>query len=311
MKITALLFTVLTGLSFASISIIVGRLAKDRISFFQFFTLSNLIASAAAWALMPTWSLVPGIEWGKVLLITGSIGLVNTASQAALVCSMKWGHNGLSVAIRNTASMISMLFALIFLHEKISVINAFGVLVVIVSLAVIAIFGKKNSVSSDLKKWIPAVIGSLLLSGTYQILMTSTVILPETTRKAKVIVPCLMGFCCIGNLIASLIEQKIRNNKDIRDEDDRKLFHFDKKVWQVLFCWVAGALIQYYLLLRALSSMREAAMASLAWPMLIGVNVTTFSIFCRLRWKEKYPLTTIIGMVGCVAGIIMMIIGRK
>lgn len=70
-----------------------------------------------------------------------------------------------------------------------------------------------------------------------------------------------------------------------------------------------GALLQYYLLLRALSTMREAAMASLSWPMLIGVNVTTFSIFCRLKWKEKYPPATILGMAGCVAGIIMMIVG--
>ena len=304
MKLTALLFTVLTGFSFSSISIIVSRIAKDRISFFQFFTLSNLVASAAAWILLPDWSLAPEIEWRNVLLITALVGFVNTASQAALVCSMKWGHNGLSVAIRNTAAMITMLFALIFLHEKISLINAFGVLTVIVSLAVIAIFGKKNTVSSDLKKWIPAVAGSLLLSGLYQILLTSTVTLPEATRKANIIIPCLLGFCGIGNLIASQIEQKIRH-------DDRKFFHFEKKVWQVLFCWSAAALLQYYLLIKALSSMKEAAMASLTWPMLIGVNVTAFSIFCRLWWKEKYPLTTILGMVGCVAGIIMMIVGRK
>jgi hypothetical protein len=57
--------------------------------------------------------------------------------------------------------------------------------------------------------------------------------------------------------------------------------------------------------------MREAEMASLTWPILIGVNVTSFAIFCRLRWKEKYPLTTLIGMFGCVLGIIMMIAGRK
>ena len=302
--ITALLYTILTGFAFASISMIVSRIAKDRISFFQFFTLSNLISSAAAWLLLPDWDLVSGVDWRNVLLITASVGFVNTASQLAFVCSLKWGHNGLSVAIRNAASMISMFFALIFLHEKISLINFFGVILVILSLAVIAVFSRRDSISSDLRKWIPAVIGSLLLSGLYQILLTSTVVLPETTRRAGVIIPCLMGFCGIGNLIASQIERKIRH-------EDRKCFHFEKKIWQVLFCWSAAALLQYYLLIKALSSMREAAMASLAWPMLIGVNITTFSIFCRLKWKEKYPPATVIGMVGCVAGIIMMVIGRK
>lgn len=36
MKMTALLFTILTGFSFASISMIVSRIAKDKISFFNF-----------------------------------------------------------------------------------------------------------------------------------------------------------------------------------------------------------------------------------------------------------------------------------
>jgi drug/metabolite transporter (DMT)-like permease len=123
MKIIALFFTVLTGFSVASISIIVSQVAKDKISFFQFFAISNLLASVTAWLLFPNWALVSEVAWGKVLLITGSVGIVNTTLQAATVCSLKWGHNGLSVAIRNTSSMISMLFALIVLNEKISIIN--------------------------------------------------------------------------------------------------------------------------------------------------------------------------------------------
>lgn len=149
--LTALTFTVLTGFSFASISMIVSRIAGERISFFQFFTLSNLTASAAAWFLLADWSLFPEIDWGRALLLTGAVGFVNTASQAAFVCSLKWGHNGLSVAIRNTASMISMFFAMIFLQEKISPVNFCGVFLVILSLGVIAFFSRKNTISPDLK----------------------------------------------------------------------------------------------------------------------------------------------------------------
>lgn len=304
MTFAALLFTVLTGFSIASISIIVSRIAKDRISFFQFFTMSNLIASVAAWFLFPNWTFVPEVVWGKVLIITGSVGIVNTTLQAAVVCSLKWGHNGLSVAIRNASSMISMLFALIVLHEKISLINFCGVILVILSLGVVAVFSRKDSISPDLKKWIPAVVCSLLLSGLYQILMTSTVILPKNTLKAGVLIPCLMGSSCICNLIASQIERKIRH-------DEQKCFHFEKKVWKVLFFWVGAALLQYSLMIKDLALMKEAGMASLTWPMLIGLNVTIFSVFCRLKWKEKYPPSTIIGLAGCVTGIIMMIVGRK
>ena len=302
--LTALTLTVLTGFSFASISMIVSRIAKDDISFFQFYAASNLLASAAAWLLLPDWELVSSVAWQKLLFLTASIGFVNVASQAAFVCSLKWGHNGLSLAIRNTASMISMLFALFFLHESISLTNFLGVLLVVLSLGVIALFGRKNSIAPDLKRWIPAVSASLLFSGLYQILMTGTVVLPETTRQAGVVIPCLMGFCGVGNLIASRIERRIRR-------DRRRYFGFGKKVWQVLFCWSAAALIEYWLMIRALDAMRDAAMASLAWPLILGVNVTVFALFCRLKWKEKYPPATVIGMAGCVLGIILMIWGRK
>lgn len=304
MKTTALLLTILTGFSFASISMIVSRMSRDRISFFRFYAVSNLLAAAAAWVLMPDWKLVSGAAWGPVLLLTGAVGFVNTASQAAFVCSLKWGHNGLSAAIRNAAAMISLFFGLLFLHEKISPTNFAGVVLVILSLAVIALFSRRDSISPDLKKWIPAVVGSLLLSGMYQILLTGTVLLPETTRRAGLVIPCMMGFCSVGNLIAAQIERKFRR-------DDRQWFRFEKKDRRMLFCWAAAALLQYYLLMNALSAMREAAMASLTWPMLIGVNVTVFSVFCRLKWKEKYPPATVLGMAGCVLGIILMIAGRK
>ena len=77
--LTALSLTILTGFCFASISMIVSRIAHHRISFFQFFTVSNLTASAAAWILLPDWSLFSSIGWGKVLLITGSEGMAGAA----------------------------------------------------------------------------------------------------------------------------------------------------------------------------------------------------------------------------------------
>lgn len=304
MVVKAMFFTAMTGLCFAAISMIVSRIAREKLSFFQFFTLSNLAASFCGWIFLVKWHCLPGITWLPVLLLTGAVGLVNTASQAAFVCSLKWGHNGLSVAIRNSAAVISMFYALIFLHEKISLINFCGVAAVIISLGVIAIFGKKSSFSNELKKWIPAVLGSLLLSATYQILLTNAAMLPKNVAESGVIIPCLMGFGSIGNLLASLIERKILRKTE-------PFYHFSKKVWQVFACWIGAALLQYYLLMLALGSMRTAAMSALTWPMLIGVNVTAFSIFCRLKWKEKYPLSTVIGMIGCISGLIMIIWGRK
>jgi|GEM_PF-6693082 len=304
MMISALIFTVLTGFSFALIAVIVSRIARGPISFFQFYTLSNLVAAAAAWILLPKWELLPGADWFMILLIVGSAGMVNTASQTAFVCSLKWGHNGLAETIRNSASVLSMFFGLLFLHETISIVNFSGVVLILLSLAVIAVFGKKGSFSTDLKKWIPAVVGSMLFSGAYQILLTGTVMLSEHDREAGIIIPCLLAANAFWNLVASLIEHRVRKEK-------QAFYHFSAPVRKVLFFWAGAALLQYYLLLNALSRMHEAGMASLTWPMLIGINVTAFAAFCHLKWREKYPPSTVIGMIGCILGSIMIIWGRK
>lgn len=304
MAATALFLTFSSGCAMASVFMLVSSVARDRVSFFQFYTVSNITAGIAALLLFARWNLVPSIAWGPVLLTTGAIGLVNVMSQGALVCSLKWGHNGLSVAIRNSSAMLTMLWGVVFLHEKISIINFTGVLTVIAALAVIAISGKKKNVASNLKKWIPAVICSLLLSGIYQILFSCTALLPENVHKGGVLIPCLMTFCGLGNFLAALVEHKFAPRQE-------KFFHFDKKIWQVMLCWIAMALIQYFLLVRALASMQKAGMAALAWPMLVGINVTSFTLFCRLKWKEKYPLQTVIAIAGCVLGLILIIWGRK
>ena len=211
-------------------------------------------------------------------------------------------HQKYSTGTFGTAA--SMLFALIFLHETVSAVNFAGVALIFLSLAVTSVFGKKDSFSSDLKKWLPAVTGSMLLSGTYQILLTGTVLLSEHDRKAGIIIPCLLCSGAFWNLLASLIERRIRGKES-------GFYHFSRQERKVLFCWAGAALLQYYLLFNALSLMRKAGMASLTWPMLIGINITAFSVFCRLKWKEKYPPATVIGIIGCILGLIMIIWGRK
>ncbi|MBE6358125.1 MAG: hypothetical protein E7057_02625 [Lentisphaerae bacterium] len=304
MIVTAVLFTLLSGCAMASVYMIVSRIAREQISFFQFYTVSNLIAGSAAWMIFPEWSIVPDINWLPVLLMTGGIALVNVMSQGALVCAFKWGHNGLTVAIRNSASMLSMFWGILFLHEKVSIVNFAGAVLMISALALIALSGKKGPDAPNLKKWLPAALCSMLFSGAYQIILSGTALLPENVHKAGVLVPCLMTFCGIGNFLASLVENRIAPRQ-------QKFWHFPKKVLQVMGFWVFTALVQYFLLVRALAYMQKAGMSSLAWPMLVGINVGTFSLFCRLKWKEKYNLSTIIGMLGCISGLILIIWGRK
>ena len=300
----ALAFTFATGCSFAVISMIISSLAREKISFFQFYAASNLLAGIASWIFLPDWSKVPEISWGGVLSLTLGAGLINTASQAGMVLSLRYGHNGISVAIRNSAALISMLFGVIFLHEKVSFINLTGVFLLLTSLAVIAITGKKGSGNYNLKRWIPAVILSFLMSGCYQTLMTANTLLPEIVRSAGIRIPCLFCACATGNVIASLIERKVGSNS-------APLFHFKRKQLLVMLLWVCTAMLQYQLLLQALDTMHKSAMSALTWPLLIGINVTAFSIFCRLKWHEKYPTGTIIGMSGTIIGLILIIWGRK
>ena len=300
----ALIWTLVTALFFATISATVSFLARDKMSSFQFFTVGNFLAAAVAWVVLPNWSMAGEVNWGMLSAFTLVTGIVNTASQAMLVLTLKLGHNGLTIAIRNLAAVISMFFALIFLHEKVSAVNFTGVVLIIISLALIAIFSRKNSVSPNLKKWVPCVITALLLSGAYQILLTGSLLLPEATRRAGVLTPALFMGCGISNLVISLFEL-------VSGKAEFGAGIFNRRTLTIIACWVAAAILQYFALFQALDAMKKCGMASLAWPLIIGVNPSCFAVFCRLRWKEKYPLTTILGMMGCILGVILTIWGRK
>ena len=116
--LTALVWTFVTALFFATISATLSFLARDKMSSFHFFTIVNLAASAIAWIVLPNWSMAGEVNWLMLFLFILATGIVNTASQAMLVLTLKLGHNGLTIAIRNLAAVISMFFALIFLHER-------------------------------------------------------------------------------------------------------------------------------------------------------------------------------------------------
>ena len=261
--LTALIWTFVTALFFATISVTVSFLARDKMSSFHFFTVGNLAASAIAWIVLPNWGMANGVSWGVLFLFTIVTGIVNTASQAVLVLTLKLGHNGLTIAIRNLAAVLSMFFALIFLHEKVSLVNFAGVAVIIVSLTLIALFSKKNSVSADLKKWIPSVIIALLLSGAYQILLTGSLLLPEATRRAGVLTPALVMGCGISNLAISLFEVFVKKSRFGTGI-------FNRRTLTVTGCCVAAAILQYFALFQALDAMKKCGMAALAWPLIIA-----------------------------------------
>ena len=105
---SALLWTLITALFFATISATISFLARDRMSSFNFFTIVNLAASLIAWIVLPDWSMASQVDWGMLFAFTLITGGVNTASQAMLVLTLKLGHNGLTVAIRNLAAVISI-----------------------------------------------------------------------------------------------------------------------------------------------------------------------------------------------------------
>ena len=148
------------------------------------------------------------------------------------------------------------------------------------------------------------MIIALLLSGAYQILLTGSLLLPEATRRAGVLTPALFMGCGISNLVISLFEVSVRKIKFGTGI-------FNRRTLTVTGCWVAAAILQYFALFQALDAMKKCGMAALAWPLIIAINTSGFAIFCRLRWKEKYPITTILGMIGCILGVILTIWGRK
>lgn len=291
-----------TGLSWASISAIMSNVARCRIPTFLFYTAGSAFTAAAAWIFMVKWQQVRNFSAGEIIMAVPFFllpGIVNVLSQTVMVRSLKLGHNGISIAIRNCAGIVPFLIGYLFLDSRVTVVNFLGMFLIFTGLILIAAGCEKtngNLKSSGFSRiWLITAAGSMLLSGTFQTLNTLVTGKFPHIIECGLATPLLMSSCCAGYATVYF-----------RSEKENSAAVFSRKVWKYAICWGVMALFSYFFMFRTLTVMGAYQASALVFPLVMGINVSAFFIYSKLHLHEPYSVRNIISLLICICGVIML-----
>lgn len=297
-----ILFAVLTGLTWALISMTMSVVARHKISVFLFYWIGNTAAALIAWIFVPDWRSLRSLSFSALfplLLLLTLAGFVNVASQAFMVLTLKLGHNGISIAVRNCAALIPFLIGVLVWHNEVGLLNIAGLLMLLGGLVMIAL-GNRSNGEADLRrvswKWLLAVAASLGCSGAFQTLNSLTARLAPELLNTGLRVPMLLTSCALGNCVASLLRgdmAQVRNG-------------VPHVIPAMALGWSLTAIGSYYFMFRSLDSMNAAGASALVFPIVIGVNISTFSLYSKFRLKEPYSVLSVTSLLLCLFGIILL-----
>lgn len=298
-----LLWVIATGLTWASISAVMSNVARCRVPTFLFYSIGATLTAILGWILLVDWQAAARLPLRELLIAAPLFmlpGLVNVASQTVMVQSLKLGHNGLSIAIRNCAGIVPFTVGLLFLNATVRWFNWIGLLLITVGLILIAL-SKKSSGNRTSKtvftlKWLIAAAGSMLLSGTFQTLNMLSTVKFNTIVKIGMATPLVMTCCALGYIAAFLIWQR----KSLAGGS------FTGAVWRYAGVWAVLALLSYYFMFAAIDAMRAANATALVFPTVMGINISCFSVYSKIKLHEKYTALNIGCLVLCLLGVILL-----
>ena len=282
-----------------------SMVARYRISVFLFYWIGNGIAAVIAWLAFPEWNALKTAYGTALVTLSGLIflaGFVNVASQAMMVLTLKLGHNGISIAARNCAAVIPFLVGVFVWHNKVGIDRFIGLAMVLTGMAFIVLSrtgSGKTSRDGISVKWLLAVAASFSFSGTFQLLNSLTARLTPETLETGLRIPLLLTSCAVGNCIAFAVSRKRQEKTSMP--------------WYILpgmaAAWSMLAIFSYFFMFRALDCMNKIGGTALVFPIVIGVNITAFSLYSRFRLRERYTPLTLCSLLLCVSSLLLCVSG--
>ncbi len=289
-----------TGLSWASISAIMSNVAKYRIPTFLFYTMGATFTAAVSWIFMVNWQMAVNLSASKILVAVPCFllpGAVNVLSQTVMVHTLKTGHNGISIAIRNCGGTVPFLVGYFFLGNKVTVLNFVGMVMIFTGLTLIAT-GCKNNNDKTYKfssAWLIAATASMLLSGTFQTLNTLITGKFPYIIECGMATPLIMSSCSAGYAIAYICSEKQTPASGISGD-----------VCKYALLWGIMALLSYFFMFKTLDVMGKHNVSALVFPLVMGVNVSMFFVYSKIRLREPYSMRNVISLLLCICGVIML-----
>jgi multidrug transporter EmrE-like cation transporter len=294
--VVGLLMALATGILFSIVGGFFSNVARRQIDMVAFnCVLFGAITVASAglcnWSALARGD-VP--QAGPLIIAMVLAGLCNLAGILLMMRSMRCGPQTASYTFAQCAMVWPFLAGVVIWHDPAHPINYLGVILIFASIVLLAQKPGSGGQERANVRWLVICLTGFLILGASQILCS----IPsrwkgwqDTARLRSLLLYAPSALCLVG--MCSVTRRRITR----------------AVAWQGIIGSVA-AVASVQTLLSGLDHMAEAGRASLLYPLVTGVNVTSFALFCRVWLKEHLGPAGWTGVAIGVGGILMLGIGR-
>lgn len=291
--LSTILLLVGIGTAWTLVGVSQSVLASRKATICAFYALATLFAVPGAWIFCyrpAGWATTVSRLDDLVLVLLGAC-LLNCAGQACLVYGMQCGHRAVTLAIAQSAMVLTFCASILFWGERPGVIGLGGLLVVLCGICILSATRHAPAATFD-RRWFFCATASFLLIGAGQILTIWPSYWVGWNDDAQLRTPLTLSISCAIYLSAMLF---------LRDRPIQS--HLLPAV-----LWAIGAVSAFLMLFRVLDQLAVAGSAGCAFPVGIGLSLLGFALYSHLRLREPFSRQTVLGL-GCVlAGIAAIVV---
>ena len=235
-----------------------------------------------------------GAQWPLVAMISGG-AVVNGIGQAVIMWNLKSGGCALVYAIPQLGFILPFLASGLFWGERITWLNLLGVIVEAVAILSVFPRGSKSADDSREARRILIALGALLLLGTSQLFY----IYPSLPRNAELKLPAsASAFFTLGANMVSFFVITLAVKK-------REAVPWKSQI-PLSLLWGTIAATAFFVLYVTIRVMGEQGAAGLVYPVASSTEIVLFTLFTRIRLREKLVLRQILALAAIVVGIFMI-----
>ncbi len=296
-----IILAVLAGLLWAGVAALFSYVARHKKDPVAVIALASLVSVSVMWVACPDYGkLLAGeaTRIGDLAIVMGIGGLCIGMGMIALPAAMHMGHHGATWTIGQSSLVMPVVVGLLVWGDQPAAHNLVGVAIVLAALVCLGIAKEKDPTPEEgdetprhpRKTWFAVAILAFLFIGLEQTIKT----IPSTWTDWEDVARLRAPFALTASMVVyqgvAIVKRRYRRPLPIKE------------------ALILPALVvpSHFIIYRALDLFDAAGKAGLGFPTAVSTSIVTFALYSVFVLKEPLTRWRAVGLVLCVAGVIMV-----
>ena len=289
------------GFCGALISVYMSEISARKVQPFSFYALSNLLGGVLAWCIVPFCHSEVPERLPLLTLILGACGFTYVVALFVQIQCFTLGRKGLTSACTTSAIIIPFLFGVIAMGERPKLFGYLGALCLIVGMVICVLTGKQKEEEDGKRgnnylKWFALTMLCIMLNGCGAILQSLSSWMGFEEVSGMFRAALLMTLSSVGNLLACVVV-KVNPLKGL------------KSILPWAAIWAVVGTATNLIFFVAMDAMAKVGAGSFTTCISSTASLLFFFLYTSIRFRERYRLITILGIVICLLGIMAIGMG--